>query len=61
MPRLTLTAIAFAFSLSFLASHVMGKGPEPKRKNETTSMIFVGLDAYRMWDRWPYQRIGARA
>jgi hypothetical protein len=21
----------------------------------------VGLDAYRMWDRWPYQRIGARA
>ena len=24
-------------------------------------MIPVGLDAYRMWDRWPYQRIGARA
>ncbi|HKE24289.1 MAG TPA: DUF2961 domain-containing protein [Bryobacteraceae bacterium] len=22
--------------------------------------IPVGLDAYRMWDRWPYQRIGAR-
>jgi hypothetical protein len=21
----------------------------------------VGLDAYRMWDRWPYQRIGVRA
>ncbi len=24
-------------------------------------MIPVGLDAYRMWERWPYQRIGARA
>jgi D-arabinan exo alpha-(1,3)/(1,5)-arabinofuranosidase (non-reducing end) len=24
-------------------------------------VIPVGLDAYRMWDRWPQQRIGARA
>lgn len=24
-------------------------------------VIPVGFDAYRMWDRWPYQRIGARA
>lgn len=24
-------------------------------------MIPVGLDAYRMWERWPYQRIGVRA
>src|SRR3974377_1556911 len=24
-------------------------------------LIPVGLDAYRMWERWPYQRIGARA
>lgn len=23
--------------------------------------IPVGLDAYRQWDKWPYQRIGARA
>jgi len=23
-------------------------------------VIPVGLDAYSMWDRWPYQRIGAR-
>src|SRR5215467_8901634 len=23
--------------------------------------IPVGLDAYRLWERWPYQRIGARA
>jgi hypothetical protein len=24
-------------------------------------VIPVGMDAYRQWDRWPYQRIGARA
>jgi Protein of unknown function (DUF2961) len=24
-------------------------------------VIPVGLDAYRMWERWPYQRVGARA
>ena len=24
-------------------------------------VIPTGLDAYRQWDRWPYQRIGARA
>jgi hypothetical protein len=24
-------------------------------------VIPVGLDSYTMWDRWPYQRIGARA
>jgi len=24
-------------------------------------IIPVGLDAYRMWERWPYQRIGTRA
>ena len=24
-------------------------------------VIPVGLDAYRMWERWPYQRIGTRA
>jgi len=24
-------------------------------------VIPAGLDAYRMWERWPYQRIGVRA
>jgi hypothetical protein len=28
---------------------------------EEPPMIPIGLDAYRMWERWPYQRIGARA
>src|SRR5882724_2367305 len=24
-------------------------------------VIPIGLDTYKMWERWPYQRIGARA
>src|SRR6266436_3709523 len=28
---------------------------------EDPPVIPVGLDAYRQWERWPYQRIGARA
>src|SRR5437763_12120246 len=28
---------------------------------EEPPVIAVGLDAYRQWERWPYQRIGARA
>src|SRR5450432_1565083 len=24
-------------------------------------VVPIGLDAYRLWDRWPYQRIGVRA
>jgi len=31
-----------------------GRGAEPP-------VIPVGFDAYRRWERWPYQRIGARA
>jgi hypothetical protein len=28
---------------------------------EEPPVIPVGLDAYRQWERWPYQRLGARA
>jgi hypothetical protein len=28
---------------------------------EEPPVIPIGLDAYRQWERWPYQRIGARA
>lgn len=28
---------------------------------DETPVAPVGLDAYRMWERWPYQRIGVRA
>src|SRR5438552_3966956 len=28
---------------------------------EEPPVIPIGLDAYRQWERWPYQRIGVRA
>ncbi len=33
---------------------------EPSNPDEPP-VIPIGLDAFRLWDRWPYQRIGARA
>ena len=44
-----LKPLAFALSMSVVAI-----GNEPP-------VIPVGLDAFRLWERWPYQRIGARA
>jgi hypothetical protein len=38
--------------LVFLAAEMRGAEPP---------VIPVGLDAYRLWERWPYQRIGVRA
>ncbi|MEK7684502.1 MAG: hypothetical protein AAB466_03675, partial [Verrucomicrobiota bacterium] len=40
--------------LLFLVLSLTSRAEEPP-------VIPVGLDAYRLWDRWPYQRIGARA
>src|SRR5215510_9156660 len=40
-----------AVSLLLAGTRVSGAPP----------VIPVGYDAYRMWDRWPYQRIGVRA
>src|SRR5437879_9928189 len=45
--------LRFLLSL-LLASSACAGAKEPP-------VIPVGLDAYRMWERWPYQRIGARA
>lgn len=33
----------------------------PLARAQEPPVIPVGLDAYRLWARWPYQRIGARA
>jgi hypothetical protein len=33
----------------------------PRTLAEEPPVIPIGLDAYRLWERWPYQRIGARA
>ncbi len=41
-------------SILLLPPHSQAASPEPP-------IIPVGLDAYRMWDRWPCQRIGCRA
>jgi hypothetical protein len=30
-------------------------------ESDEPPIIPIGLDAYRQWERWPYQRIGARA
>ena len=38
-----------------------GASRETISKPNEPPTIPVGLDAYRQWDRWPYQRIGVRA
>jgi hypothetical protein len=40
-----------------LCMHTMASAAQPIEP----PVIPVGLDAYRQWDRWPHQRIGARA
>jgi hypothetical protein len=45
--------LRFVLFVSFLV-------PFPLQAEEPP-IIPVGADAYRMWERWPYQRIGARA
>src|SRR5438034_2223769 len=34
---------------------------QPAARAEEPPVIPVGADAYGLWERWPYQRIGARA
>lgn len=43
-----------ALAILILLGFCTGTAAEPP-------VIPVGLDAYRQWERWPYQRIGARA
>jgi hypothetical protein len=51
-PHLALLVVAFFCRLAAAAD--IAPADEPPA-------IPVGLDAYRMWDRWPQQRIGVRA
>jgi hypothetical protein len=46
--------LVIAVGLLCLTPPIVAQAAEPPA-------IPVGLDAYRQWDRWPYQRIGARA
>ncbi|MGQ0633855.1 MAG: hypothetical protein ACT4QC_04535 [Planctomycetaceae bacterium] len=50
---------SIACAVTTLATAAAAAGPEPARPEPP--VIPIGLDAYRQWDRWPYQRIGARA
>ncbi len=50
-----MTLIALVFSI-----HGNAQQPEQSGRNVLPT-IPVGLDAYRMWDKWPQQRIGVRA
>ncbi|MBN2129555.1 MAG: hypothetical protein JW741_08660 [Sedimentisphaerales bacterium] len=52
-------AIRIAFSLAMMPV-ALAVSAELRQSREPP-MIPVGLDAYRMWDRLPYQRIGVRA
>src|SRR5687768_11204324 len=49
-------ALVVAVVLLAGAGRVLAAEPD-----ESAPVVPVGLDAYRMWDRWPYQRIGVRA
>src|SRR4051812_49428088 len=63
--RLSRSVSAFAaawFVLTGGSAVVRGaEQPPAGRPAAEPPVIPVGLDAYRMWDRWPLQRIGARA
>jgi hypothetical protein len=49
--------VRFAAALALFVSISAGAAENPLEP----PVIPVGLDAYRMWDQWPCQRIGARA
>jgi hypothetical protein len=46
---------------SALVPAASGQPPAKDRSADEPPVIPVGLDALRQWERWPYQRIGARA
>lgn len=49
------------FIFSFLQVNAQSSKRSDSKSPDTPPTIPVGLDAYRMWDQWPSQRIGARA
>src|SRR5947208_4698094 len=57
-PSSRIASLLFVCALAVAASAARRA---PMRPLATPPVIPVGLDAYRMWERWPYQRIGARA
>ncbi len=53
-PVLAAALLAAALATAPAGAQSSPTGGEPP-------VVPVGLDAYRQWDRWPYQRIGVRA
>ncbi|HEU4753452.1 MAG TPA: DUF2961 domain-containing protein, partial [Armatimonadota bacterium] len=58
IPRLASLIAVLLLGASFAA---VAPAKEPAPAADEPPVIPVGLDAYRQWERWPYQRIGARA
>jgi hypothetical protein len=54
-----LIRILFAILLTKGGQDIFCQKPNP-RKDVDHSKIPVGMDSYRMWDKWPMQRIGIR-
>ena len=51
--------VRYALSVIFLCLGVVAMPPSSAAKNSPEPpMIPIGLDAYKMWDRWAYPRIG---
>ena len=49
-------------AIGLIALYLLTAGnTAPQVKRPDPPVIPLGLDAYRLWERWPYQRIGARA
>lgn len=53
--------IRWGACVALIAAVVSGMGFAFTPNSDTPPIIPVAQDAYRMWDKWPYQRIGARA
>ena len=51
----------FGLFILSLQLHAQNPGQKGNTNPDTPPVIPIGLDAYRMWDQLPYQRIGARA
>jgi hypothetical protein len=60
MARIVTAAVLGLASGSFLVGCGPGLGERPALNAAEPPVIPVGLDAFRMWDRWAYLRIGQR-
>lgn len=52
--------LAYFIFAVFIPMQVLAQVPK-QAYNSDIPIIPIGLDAYRMWDKWPQQRIGTRA